>query len=709
MSNTITFDYEYLLVKDGKKLSTRSEAIQKDLGIKDIMNEVIRNRKKDEMSRQDIQDFKERVKRRHNDFFSDDSYALNYSSAFEVLGFNVGCSRWAFERDVDHLINAYALRPLYLKYSKDSNVIAYSHRKRGWELFKWTVDENFKFDVSTNFGFGSSSYFDMTLYWKEIPIINYLHIIFYRYAQYYNLKRVTESYLVNEESWKRCFDNLIYYVNSFYNRGSSNFVDKYFVDTCKQLVDGLEFNLHENLFVGLTSKDIDDLFRTDNCFSKIVLNEKTGSNLSFKVDDTVAKTIMNNILNNTYLKELIEKDTLSMDDANVVLSHLIKDYSSLSNLEKKAKTYVFMLNLLKIVKQNPSNEVLSCLFKWLLKILDTNNRYNNDSFLYLIENSYDLQVKRSDQMKATLNSIKEFKDTEMNYIFIYHKDRLSKLLAELLEQNVALLEELKYQRKITKANITRVSKKKNAEFEILKEKKSYKYNEIYKAYFDLFRNQFYKILVYESGAYTIVEEEYNVLLEQLKKLKSSAENEKFDLNTIMKLDTFKTSLQTISYGNGSYNIYQDEILQSYEKNKGENEKEVLSAISNTFKDIQEIIKNLMNTSCESFDKTNSEAVLDLFKNIRVITNYYTSKQNKKIELTKNEYSYLFEYFCYVYNNAITNSSSEYKKNHSEYDEDAKNYNALVSKLNSLNTELYELNAKIAKIEGFNKEFQEKLI
>ena len=106
-----------------------------------------------------------------------------------------------------------------------------------------------------------------------------IYILFYRFAQYYDILKVTESYYLNPEQWKKCFDNTVYYVNTFYNSGSAYFVKKYLDNIFIQLINGLEINLHTNLYSVLSEHDVDELFIRKNYFSDIYLYSEIGPNV----------------------------------------------------------------------------------------------------------------------------------------------------------------------------------------------------------------------------------------------------------------------------------------------------------------------------------------------------------------------------------------------------------------------------------------------
>ena len=150
MSREITRDYMYLIVKNGNRLKTIEEKVEYNYKVESMMNDFVRY-KKEKLIQSEFSEFKNKVQSYYPDFFKNKSYAIRYHSSYEELGLPSGISVDEFKEEVYNYIYANALESLYSKYERDSSVIAYSHRKKGWETFSWKLDNTFKFIVSTNF------------------------------------------------------------------------------------------------------------------------------------------------------------------------------------------------------------------------------------------------------------------------------------------------------------------------------------------------------------------------------------------------------------------------------------------------------------------------------------------------------------------------------------------------------------------------------
>lgn len=704
MEREITKDYMYLIVNNGNGLKAIEEKIEYNYKVEAMMNDFLRN-KKDKLSMSEITEFKDKVKRYFPNFFREMSYAIQYSSSYEELGFNDSCSIGTFRDKVYDYIYANALEVFYSRYESDYKVIAYSHRKRGYKIFSWRLDSTFKFDLSTNFAYGSSSYFNMILYWKNLPIINYLHIVFYRFARYCDVQKVTESYSLIPEEWKKCFDNTVYYVNTFYNSGSSHFIKKYLDNTFVQLINGLEFNLYTNLFSVLSTNDINELFIRENYFSEIYLYSGIGPNLLLKNNNLKLNEILNIYNDDASLQAIISRTTfINKTDVDNVLEKFIKNYKSFTRLEQKAKTYIFVLELHNLLKCNSENKVISDIFNWLYVNMKAQNNYNDEKILYLIEDDYELQMKRSEQCVLTINALKNTKNNDMNYIYNLHKDKLVYLINILKNQNEVLLKKMKTEIKMLEEQIFLKENEKNMEFKILEQKQSYKNDCVYKKFFKIIKEYAPQIFTYKSNELLINDDELKNIYEQLVILMKEMNENNFDLNYILFLEDFGVGGggYSIFYENSWYTshaVYRDKILKNYLSDKKETDRKVLQSIVNIPKNIHEFIKNVL------FDGLNNDIddmlfykiKKELFEDIEYIINY-SIRIPLKEEYFKNAIKSFFNWYIKVFQI----NSSWFIENEIILNEDSKVYNTILSEWNSLNDQLNTLKNKVNNLEKYNE-------
>lgn len=170
--------------------------------------------------------------------------------------------------DTRDQINAILLELAYKRCLANKEILAYSHRKKGWASPEFKLKEDFSVRFKTNFGFGRSSYFFLILKFRNIEIHSYSKWVYYRYVDEQELISCTRNFKYDdrdtfsskisnkekiclmesdnhnkemtwEDAWREamkfcceainiaCFDEIA-------------FVQKYIVDECHRLINGLE-------------------------------------------------------------------------------------------------------------------------------------------------------------------------------------------------------------------------------------------------------------------------------------------------------------------------------------------------------------------------------------------------------------------------------------------------------------------------------------
>lgn len=145
-------------------------------------------------------------------------------------------------------LDAYYIEQAYNKCIKDNQIKAYSHRKIGWKLHKFVLDDLFSIAINTNFGYGYANYFLLTLKFRDVDIIPYSHLVIYRIANVMQIIRNTRDYHIRDESWKECFDFVSDACNDFYDKGQDGFIRKYMVDELEKMTNELSHFLTTHTF-----------------------------------------------------------------------------------------------------------------------------------------------------------------------------------------------------------------------------------------------------------------------------------------------------------------------------------------------------------------------------------------------------------------------------------------------------------------------------
>ncbi len=145
----------------------------------------------------------------------------------------------------------------YDKAKKVPNILVYSHRISGWSNPEYKITDNLRQQVKTNFGYGSVSYFYSLITFKNIQITPFSEWIDYRYSNFSEVIRYTRSFrsrvLVldrNNKPWyyKTKIDNSYWHNAIEFTKNAANlsltneeeFVEKYIISECENLVNGLE-------------------------------------------------------------------------------------------------------------------------------------------------------------------------------------------------------------------------------------------------------------------------------------------------------------------------------------------------------------------------------------------------------------------------------------------------------------------------------------
>ena len=134
---------------------------------------------------------------------------------------------------------AYALELAYEKAEDKKSIISISHRKIGWTEAPFRATKNLKVQFRTNFGYGKSSYFYVKLRFKEIDIIPFSEWVKYRFINYKEIMRYSQSYVLENQNWKTAME----YVRDAINlciEDELGFIEKYLITECKWLITGLK-------------------------------------------------------------------------------------------------------------------------------------------------------------------------------------------------------------------------------------------------------------------------------------------------------------------------------------------------------------------------------------------------------------------------------------------------------------------------------------
>lgn len=295
------------------------------------------------------------IKNHDSSFFDDYDYVDDIKSSYKQFCLIDNNSLITKERIKNGEIETY-LNELYLAYchSKtrnklNSSVLAYSHRKTGWNTDNFKLDSNFNISIITNFGYGHASYFDLLIRYKNINIIPYTKIIYYRYANASSILHCTEDYRVSDDSWEVCYNFVVNEVNKFNNNGSQSFIREHIVKSIDDLCNLINKILKTDVFyfvdidklnsyLDLNNKsviyDYEHLLRNVNPYAinetalrEFVMKYKELSNFGYLSynDKNILKELSNPIFN-SYAKYEMSQSDINKEKYGYAIAMLLSKY-----------------------------------------------------------------------------------------------------------------------------------------------------------------------------------------------------------------------------------------------------------------------------------------------------------------------------------------------------------------------------------------------
>ena len=151
----------------------------------------------------------------------------------------------------DEFFESYFIEEKYKECKRDHNIKAYSHRRIGWQLQNFDLNNIFSIEIITNFGYGCANAFYVTLIFKGIKIIPYSRLVLYHHYYRSNcidLLRNTWDFYISDGSWELAFDMIRDACNNYQQKGENNFIKKYFIDELETLTSKLSEYLDVQTF-----------------------------------------------------------------------------------------------------------------------------------------------------------------------------------------------------------------------------------------------------------------------------------------------------------------------------------------------------------------------------------------------------------------------------------------------------------------------------
>lgn len=294
---------------------------------------------------------------------------------------------------------AYSINACYNTCIKDNDILSFSHRISGWSNPIYHLTKYFSLKFQTNFGYGKSSYFFLVLKYKNILITPFSEWIEYDVADFSEIVRYTQKYILENKSWLEAMEYAKEACNISINQ-ETKFVKKYIIEECEKMVNGLEKILFAK---EINVKDKDD--------EKIKINKKGEALIDFRaekisgaldfvsklyeleniicVDDYIKRIENCNIKLKPYLINEIERLPIKIYDLKCERDFLEKELMYLyeskgyyDNMYNELKNY--MINKGKLNNDNLDHALLNAKFydsfpkygSFIKKFHDVNNQCN---------------------------------------------------------------------------------------------------------------------------------------------------------------------------------------------------------------------------------------------------------------------------------------------------------------------------------------------
>lgn len=149
-----------------------------------------------------------------------------------------------YAQDYEESLERNKVKDDYILFSNDRHGDGRGKEKFGYHA-EHKINDDLSVTVRTNFCYGTSTYFNVVVKYKDIEIIPYSVWVRYRFAAYSHLLGCTRSYQRYRECWNYCFKFIEEFINSAIDN-PEKFVRDEINREIKLLMEGLE-NIYNNI------------------------------------------------------------------------------------------------------------------------------------------------------------------------------------------------------------------------------------------------------------------------------------------------------------------------------------------------------------------------------------------------------------------------------------------------------------------------------
>ncbi len=124
------------------------------------------------------------------------------------------------------------------KIKEHDEIKLYSRDDVGFSTYTHKINDDITVELWTNFGYGSASYFNLAVKYKDIVILPYSYLVHYYYANMKSLMACTRAYRPLRENWEASIDFIAYFVNQSI-ADPRKFVSEYVIKEVEEMMKGL--------------------------------------------------------------------------------------------------------------------------------------------------------------------------------------------------------------------------------------------------------------------------------------------------------------------------------------------------------------------------------------------------------------------------------------------------------------------------------------
>lgn len=147
--------------------------------------------------------------------------------------------KYAYYKKCIHYIDAYYYKKALQECKNQPDLKMYSEESIGWRRYEYVVNSDIVMFVDTNFGYGNSSYFHISLRYKDIDILPYSFVVNYFYADIREIRKCTRNYKAEAENWNFAF-NFVEEAVNLATTDQVKFCEEFVRNEINAMMSGLE-------------------------------------------------------------------------------------------------------------------------------------------------------------------------------------------------------------------------------------------------------------------------------------------------------------------------------------------------------------------------------------------------------------------------------------------------------------------------------------